>query len=306
MLLNKTFIFRFTSIFLIIILTLPILRGYFDIRDYIFLIGYSVFCIILYPRAFFNKRTVSLTLFLLFLLLIFYDHQKYNLIFSLFEFFSIFAAMAISNICLYKKDYKSLYIISLFSLIILGITTLFTIPLLIENPDAVRDSVGYVIDDDLQSLNEAQKEGIMNYATVHSVPFILPLLVFFSKRKSNKKVKMIWLFITILLLFLIIKSSTTTPIILSFIGIILALIINENKQTSFIKFFILGLLAALLANSDLLVSFLEAIEPIFSGSAVGPKIEDFKKFIQVGQVGSQIGVREDLHKLSWNTFFDKP
>ena len=116
---NKIKVFRYCSIFFIILFFFPLLRGYILVREYIFLFTFPLLCLFLYPKAFYNKSFLFLSIYFISIYFFYNDHEKYDFVYTISEVLSFGSVITIINVCLYNKDFKSLYIIFCSIIIIL-------------------------------------------------------------------------------------------------------------------------------------------------------------------------------------------
>lgn len=276
-------------------------------RDWITLIGYSSLCIALFPKILLNKSILFLTLYALILFLnALLGHEVFTYTKSIIEFLYLFSAFAIINICLYQKDYNTLFYITFAGLLIAIITSLLTIPIIIHDPNSIRAMVELANEENIKLMQLNQRSGIASYGMIHALPFIFPLMIYQIKQKSNIIQRWIFIFISSIFLFTIIKSSATTPILLSVLGIILGFTLQKKLKSNIIMVSMWILCYILFLGSNSFVNILNSIEPFFRETAVGGKIEEFKNFITYGQVGGQLKGRQDLYSISWNTFLQNP
>lgn len=303
---NKIKIFRFSTFIFILLFSFPLLRGYVLIRDYLFLLTYPLICLFLFPKAFFNKSVLCLFIYLLLILMFYSDHEKYDFVYTFSEFLSFLSVITIINVCIQNKDFKSLYVIFRFSLIILIITLLLSIPVLIKNPEIIRDMVMFNLTEDTSQFQVFQRTGIVSYGTIHSLPFLFPIFIYHLKNNSNKILKTFILLLFGLSLFVIINAATTTPVILSIMGILLGLLIQKSNKKNLVIIFFISLLYFLVSSKEILLSILDEVYPFFAENSIGGKILDFQTLIKFGQVSGEIEGREDLYNLSWQTFYENP
>ena len=301
---NKIKIFRYCSILFIILFTFPLLRGYVLIRDYLFLLSYPLICMFLYPKAFFNKCYLFLIIYLILILIVYDGHEKYNFVYTTSEFLSFFSTISIINVCLYNKDFKSLFIIFCSGLFFLTITLLLSIPVLINNSEIIRDMVMLNLTEKSDEFQKLQRSGIVSYATIHSLPFIFPILIYHLRQKE--KTRFFLLFIFGISLFVIVNAATATPLILSLFGIVLGILIQKDNKKNVVILVVTALLYFIVSSKEFLLSILDSVYPFFANNSIGGKISDFQTLLKFGEVTGEIEGREDLYNLSWETFRQNP
>jgi hypothetical protein len=232
------------------------------------------------------------------------DHEKYDFVYTISEVLSFGSVITIINVCLYNKDFKSLYIIFCSIIIILITTLLLSIPVLISNPEIVRDMV--LLSDKTDQMQSFQRSGIVSYGAIHSLPFIFPILIYHLKQNYKLNVKIFLLFILGISLFVIINAATTTPLILALFGILLGFLIQKDNKKNMIMLVILSILYFLVSSKEFLLSMLDAAYPFFANNSIGGKITDFQTLLKFGQITGEIEGREELYDLSWKTFYQHP
>ena len=301
---NKIKIFRYCSILFIILFTFPLLRGYVLIRDYVFLISYSLICVFLYPKAFFNKSYLFLIIYLIIILIVYDGHEKYNFVYTTSEFSSFLSTITIINVCLYNKDFKSLYIIFCSGLFFLTITLLLSVPVLINNSETIRNMVMLNLTEKLDEFQKLQRSGIVSYGTIHSLPFIFPILIYHLRQKGKARFFLLFIFGTSL--FVIVNAATTAPLILSLFGIVLGILIQKDNTKNVVMLVVIATLYFIVSSKEFLLAILDSVYPFFANNSIGGKINDFQIFLKFGEVTGEIEGREDLYNLSWETFRQNP
>jgi len=302
---NKKLIFRYITIFVIVVETFQFISGYVNIPDIALFFGTIFASIILYPKAFLNKSTLWFFIFeaIVFINVILkgFDFKWFFLLFMYWFF-----ALSLLNVFLSNKDIKGLRMIMIASLIVLVVTTIFTIPQLIINPDIVRDMAIATNEHDMGMAQIGQRMGLINYGLLHSIPPLFPVLIFNIRNTNSKKSKLLWLCLICLLYFLILKSSFGTILILSTIIIPISLLMTGKKKKDIIIIFSFLIILLPILNKNTMISGLESIKYVFMETPVFDKINDIQKSIDVGDNEGQLSNRNNLYSDSWNAFSKNP
>lgn len=146
--------------------------------------------------------------------------------------------------------------------------------------------------------------GTINYTLLHAYIILVPVLYLcYLTFKGKRK----WFYLLCLLLtyYVILKSSITTTIVMLAIEVCFFIAYNSKKRVaSLIGVSIFFILLFILVKTGAIVTLLDIVQPFFEGTAVDQKIEDFKILAITGSSTGTIEGRENLHGISWNSFFD--
>lgn len=300
-------IFLYITILLVIFLTFSLLKGYIEFPEWILYLGYTFLCILMYPKVIKSKHFFYLILYGIFLIIrSILGHEKYTYGFTAGELAYLFAATLMIDICLLQNNNRNLFTIFFVGISITFITSLLTIPLLMTDANLVRLVASSAVENNIGFLKQYQRLGVSSYAMIHSIPFILPIIVFQIKQRQLLRNRLVWILLLMVLFFLEIKSSVTTTILLSILGISLSLFLSDNYLRNFRILFGWGILFFLFVNEKNLILVLEIIEPYFRDTAVHGKIFDFQDSMMYSRSVGQISNRESLYDISWNTFINNP
>jgi len=302
---NKQKIFLYFVILFVIFETFSIIRGYVLVRDWIpiglLLASASIF----YPKSFLNKETFFLLAYFFFVFI-----RGGNLADTkqgIVELTVFLACLSIINVFYYQRDISGLKKITGIGLFIIVVTSLFTIPQTINNPNAVRSMVAYSVLGDIDSTQLSRKLGIASYGLVHALPMIFPLLVCNLKNVKKKRTKSFYLVAIVVPYYMILKASFGTALILSTFGIIVAILMTLLKKMFSHGGLILLLIVMVISLNDyFVISFLNEIKPIFGGTKIESRIDDIVISLKSDTAVGTVAVRESLYKDSWNTFFQYP
>ena len=304
---NKLLLFRYTVILFVIVETFSIFHGYVFNRVAFPMIFMSGISVIFYPKAFLDKQSFFLVLyFAIFCLFAYLGHTLADMGWATNEFLAPLSCLSIINVFLYNRDFYGLKMVTVTGLVIIVVNSLFTIPIAINDPNAVRMMVDYTVGGNIDSMQFYQKLGIASYGLVHAVPFLYPLLIYHLKTGGKKLYRLCYLVAIVVSYYMLTKASFGTALILSTFGILCAILLSENKKRILVLVIILPFFLFLFFSDGLLVSGLNTIKPMFEGTEIEPKINDIVSSIEYGGAEGQIGGRRDLYNMSWNTFFRSP
>lgn len=167
---------------------------------------------------------------------------------------------------------------------------------------------------DLRNLAEASEmdesvnvQYVLGFTLLHAYIIIFPAVYYYFAMSNDKANKSFGLILILLLVYIILKSSITTTIILLIVSFVLCrILISKNTESEIIIFIIVGVTIAILYYSGGFVMLLDLVSPFFEGTAVSAKIDDLKLYLMTGVKGESIDVRENLHNISWESFFSNP
>lgn len=261
----------------------------------------------LYPKAFINKTfywfLVYAMVLSVYLLLgkpltigigTIQDSKK-----ILIEFAYILPTICLFLVFYYLKNIRLARLYTIWTAIILYASFLVSVPLMNEY-NTLREAL-------IEEGEGMFIPGLPNYSLMHSYTLYLPVVCYTIKYKKLKW-KIIGVVALISLCYVIYSTSVTTSLLVM-VGIISASIVyNEKKKITFwlIIIFII-IIIYYFYHTGVILAFFEWIKPYFENSPVEPKINDFIKSIAQGKVtGGSIIDRQDLHDISWNSFFKNP
>ncbi len=114
--------------------------------------------------------------------------------------------------------------------------------------------------------------------------------------------------LVMVLLFVIYSTFITTSLLVSLVVLLLVLAYRGTKT----PFFLLTLVVLyftlwVLNKAGVFVDLIDVIYPYFDGTAVDSKLDDIRASLIDGEIqGNTLVGREDLHRISWNSFFRSP
>ena len=300
--------FRYAAVLFVIIETFSVIRGHIVVRDWLPMFLLLAVALLFYPKSFFNKESLFLLLYLIVLLLfVVVGHTLGNLSWITVQVLWPLSCLAIINVFLYNRDFYGLKMVTVTGLFIIIITSLLTIPIVIKNPDAVRDMVRYAVEThDIKSIQFYQRLGIASYGLVHAIPFLYPVLVYHFKTEKKIIFKFYYLLTILVTFFMLIKSNVATPLILSTFGILAAFFLSKNRIRNLLFGIILFMCCILFLNENLVISGLKTIQPIFpKDTKIDQKIDDIVLSIKHGKTEGSVR-RIELVEKSWNAFLQNP
>ena len=212
-----------------------------------------------------------------------------------------FVAVGLLAYVLVKGDIKLLRIV----LIVAGIFVLYTaFKTMRAEVNASRTFFANAASmDALMQAKENIDEGLMGYAQIHSIPFVVVGLVCIIRRAQKIWFKVVSVILSFVCLYALIKSGYTTATMCTGLAIVLSCISAKKKAIS-VALVVIGCVGFyFVVRSGLLLAILEAIAPVLDQkSNLVAKINDFAA-IQTSVAGSAYwNVRTELYRLSWNAF----
>ncbi len=301
----KKLIFRYWAVLCILLETFVVIQGYMNVPDFAVLLSIVAVGFFFYPRAFFNLPTLFFILFVSLMLIVIqiksYDVQFFRVIFIYWLF-----SLSLINVFLYNKDWKGLKIVLIVGMLILFISTIFSIIYSGSQPDLVRQYVLYSSEQDEAGVKLGQRLGIANYGMIHGIPTLLPLFVYLFKKEKTLFLKILWLLLIAIFYYLIIVSGFGTALILSTLILIASVLVSDNKRKNLLLFGILILIGILFINKEFIINSLDWVKGYFVDSAIYDKIVDIQYSIQTNDFEGQLNTRGNLYADSWNTFYKYP
>lgn len=198
------------------------------------------------------------------------------------------------------------------SVFLLYASFVFTVPLM-QKYGSIREA--------LQEQNAANEgsgtttklmvPGLPSYALMHAYTLFLPALCFAVKRLGRTSIldRRKWLIAMaalLILVYVIFGTYVTTSYTIMLFILLFTIFYTGSSLDTFIFFFVMVVLFALY-YSGVFVTILQTILPFFEGTVVEPKILGFINDLTVGnENASYLGVRENLHAVSWHGFINNP
>lgn len=150
---------------------------------------------------------------------------------------------------------------------------------------------------------ETQVLGLPGYTLMHAYTLFLPTLCFMV-RSSSGKMKILSVLGLAVLCFIVYSTYVTTSFIIMIGILIISFAYKENSSSTLI---IIGIIVYVLYKVGFFISMIDWIMPWFEGTSVEPKLLDFRQSMILGEAtGGSITSRQDLHGISWDSFFQNP
>lgn len=297
---NKRYTFLVVTVIILILKTFVLVKGYIDIPEQLIMSFYILFCLVIYPKAFFNRATLCLVLFIvIFISIAIVKH--FNLVWFYIKISEWIFALAIWNILLYNKKYHNFRIIGKVLLLVIIVNSLLTIPWALMDASLVRN----IIQTSDEALREgALKKGIVGYNFLHGLPAVFPIIIYWIKREKGFT-KMWWFLLLAILYLLIVKASLGTILIISTIIIPVSFFISKSNIKNVVVL-IIFIVSSTIMTTNGFIKLIENVEPYFIDTAIQPKLNDIKSSFTDNEAEGQIEARQYLYYKSWRAFFNFP
>lgn len=206
-------------------------------------------------------------------------------------------------VVLWMKNDKGLFkLFGYGALASLVISLIYILPLLISSKNILREA---------EYIDEAFRPiGLPGYDLMHSYTLVLVPLCYMLRKEFNKKGHlMIYLLIlTAFFFYIVIQTAVTTSLIVSCFIFLFMFIYSEKNNTITIVRLVLGLVSLyVLYKSGFFLWLVDALMPIFDGTAVAYKLQDIHDSMVFGSVqGESITGRMSYHQISKDAFFENP
>lgn len=302
---KKTFLI--TVLFYIVYLIFPLFADKFHIPVWLPSIMVVVILYYLYPKAFVNNTFYWFVLYAAILGI--YVLVGKNLTVGigkvadnkkiLIEFAYILPPISIFCILNHLNDKELVQKIANWSLLILFVSFIVTAPLLVRF-QSLRDA-----------LNEQGEDliipGLPSYSLMHAYVLFVPIMCYLVKVLEGRK-KGIALAGLLVLCFVIYSTFVTTSLFIAVTILLVTLLYSDKNNTLlWVSLILVSLLFYILYELGFFISVIDWIMPAFENTAVEPKLLDFKASMIQGELtGGSITKRQDLHAISWHSFFQNP
>lgn len=264
--------------------------------------------LILYPQAFFNKTFYWFLVYALVLFIYLMLGRRLTIGIGssaenkkiIIEYAFILPALSIFSILNYLDDGDLTQKLAKWSIGMLFVSFILVVPLM-QRYGSIRAAL---IEENAEDISVP---GLPSYSLMHAYTLFLPMFCYGTKVFKDIK-KWLMLMGLFVMCFVVYDTFVTTSLLVM-IGVLLFTILysEKNKGLSWIVFFILLIIIFVLYRFGFFVSFIDWIMPAFEGTAVEFKLNDFKQSMQIGQLtGAHIVGRQNLHYISWNSFFINP
>lgn len=303
----KKKIFLITALLYILYLVFPLFGDTFHIPVWLPSMAAVIVMVYLYPKAFANKTfywflayAMILGVYVLFRRPLTIgigsvaDSKK-----ILIEFAYILPAIGIFSILYYLEDHELMMKMLRWTLVFLYVSFIVATPLMLR----------------YNSLREALKErgenltvaGLPGYSLMHAYTLLVPLMCYMWKVARGGK-KWIALVGLMALCFVIYSTFVTTSLLLMVAVLVIAIFYSDKSNALMWIILIFGALVLyIFYEYGFFISVIDWIMPAFEGTAVESKLLDFKaSMLQGSLTGGTITGRQNLHAISWNSFFQNP
>lgn len=303
----KKRIFLITALLYIVYLIFPLFSDTFNIPVWLPSMASVAVMVVLYPRAFANKT--------------FYWFLAYAMVLGIYVLVGKPLTIGIGTVADNKKIFIEfayiLPVISLFSILCYLDDIEVTKQLMKWSVIMLFASFGVVVPLMLQynSVREALSEqdetfnipGLPGYSLMHAYTLFLPTLCYAAKLYMGWRK---WLAILGLgsLCFVIYDTFVTTSLLIMIVIILFTVFYTPRNTAIFLVIAtLLVLVVYVLYKFGFFITLIDWIMPAFEDTAVESKLNDFKSSILQGQVtGVTVVSRQNLHAISWNSFFKNP
>lgn len=215
------------------------------------------------------------------------------------EFAYILPTISILSILYYLDDIDVTRRLVKWSIALLFVSFIIAVPLMMRY-NSLREALS-------EQEETLSVPGLPNYSLMHAYTLFLPALCYVVKVNQGWK-KWLAIFGLGLLCFVIYDTFVTTSLLIMIV-IVLFTMFYTPKNT-----FILGIIAPLLVivvfvlyQYGFFIALIDWIMPVFEDTAVESKLIDFKNSMLLGKItGGTIIARQNLHDISWNSFFQNP
>lgn len=306
----KKRIFCISSIFYIGYVLFPLIASISGVPIQVPSIIVFVLLLFLFPNAFFNK---TFFWFLVYMFVLFFyiickkpltvgigtvaDTKKFVI-----EAAFILPALSIGLVLHYLEDEKLYRIISRWSVLLLYLSFLYILPILLANTNILRMPEDKIDQDMVGSVSL-----LPSYSLMHAYVFGLPPICYAYKCIHSRSR---WLILGMVLLhvYVIIQTYVTTSLAIVFPFLLIFFLYSERYRSfTFLMFIFLFAILYILFQAGVFISLIDFLFPYFQGTPVESKLIDIKASMMVGELqGGTIDVRQNLHDISWNSFFQNP
>ena len=256
--------------------------------------------ILLYDRLFTRKTFVPVFGYLLVCFLVMLAGSEY---FNYPYFIEVLLAYACFEHFLTTKDYKFAKTVIQSFYVVLLLMVAVSLPLFIAMPNLSR----LMLDAEENGIQDPILYWTMQYDTLHALP-IYSIPLFYLARNREKMIKYGSIISIIAIFILMFYADTTTGVIVNILVFICLLLYRQNLSLNNNIARLMGgvALMAIVLNKAVLINILRLTQPIFSGSSTYVKIDFMISALSGQGTSGDLESREDLLKISWNSFLSNP
>lgn len=303
----KKNVFLVTALLYILYTVFPLFADIFQIPVWLPSMATVAIFVYLYPKAFANNTfywflayAIVLAIYVLIgrpLTIGIGTVQDRKKIFI--EFAYILPTISISSILLFLKDWRVTNRLCKWSLFFLYVSFIITVPLMLRY-NSIREALA-------EQEMSIRIPGLPGYSLMHAYIVLLPVLCYGVKVFQGQKKR--WTIVGLLILCFVVYDTfvTTSLIIMAFIVFMTLLYDKKRFNLIFIIIPLIALVFFVLYKAGVFISVIDWIMPWFENTPVEKKLLDFKKSMIEGSLsGGNIVGRQNLHAISWRSFFQNP
>ena len=305
---TKKKIFLITALLYILYTIFPLFADVSGIPIWLISIVTFVTMLSLYPKAYINKAFYWFLAYTFLLIMYFLVGRGLHIGIGsvndskkiLIESAWILPSISIFSILCYLNDYNLTNKMVKWSIMILYISFIVTVPLMLKY-NSIREALS------IEQQEGFSVPGLPGYTLMHSYTIFLPALCYlFKTLQSRKKVFAFWGLMA--LCFVIYDTFITTSLIIMIVVVLFTLTYSKNHTSQlWIMLILLSIVIYILYRLGFFISLIDWILPAFEGTSVEYKLNDFKESMIEGQLtGDSITGRVDFHDISINSFFTNP
>jgi hypothetical protein len=216
------------------------------------------------------------------------------------EFAHILPTIAIFCILYYLKDDALIRRLIIWSIALLFVSFVTTVPVMVRY-GSIRAALGE------ERASEITIVGLPSYSLLHAYTLFVPVMCYGAKFLSGRK--RLIAFLGLLVLFFVVYNSFVTTSLIITVALLLGTLLYSKNESVIMWVSIVFLFITLYAlyKVGFFISVIDWIMPLFKGTAVAYKLQDFKDSMILGQLtGGSILVRQEYHLISWQSFFQNP
>lgn len=309
----KHTIFKYLTIWFLVTQIIPMYSRFVPIHGAIDIAIYVCATIFLFPDLLKTKRVLWLTAYSAIMGLLFISGNRF------FEGLGNYIVPTLAMysgllLCEYVFKYDSTY--SLTKTVFFCATSfcvlmaIISIPQLWIQPNLIRGASIFAAE---TGTDMQEAFWILNYGTVHGLPFIISPLFFISRKYLSEKnkwyIRIIPFTAFIILLYVIYLSQATTATLVAFLMFAASFFFYSqviNRQTIG-RIIIICMFGSLVLNDTILIGMLETAQVTMDSSGSNyKKIDEMKSQIQYGDTDGDLGSRYELYDTSWKLFGENP
>lgn len=303
----KKKIFLITALFYILYTIFPLFADTFRIPVWLPSMAVVAVMAVLYPQAFANRTFYWFLAYAMVLVLYVIVGKRLTIGIGtvadskkiFIEFAYILPTISIFSIISYLDDIDVTRRLVKWSIVMLFVSFIISVPLMIRY-NSLREALS-------EQEETLSVPGLPGYSLMHAYTMFLPALCYAAKVNQGWKR---WLAILGVggLCFVIYDTFVTTSLLIM-IAVVLFTVFYTSRNTALFVIIasLLLLIVFVLYQYGFFVALIDWIMPAFEDTAVESKLIDFKASMLQGELtGGTITGRQDLHTISWHSFFQNP